>query len=125
MDAMHHMFANRTAAPFSDLDRIVLELGRGREIEILDADGRSRSRSIRRLRPTDQIAFPSQPLLPRASNAGLSVLRGGLAVAERMAEIRLATSLKYPTSSTLSALPNTFRSRYDNHFFNTWYPPSR
>ena len=64
VDAMHHMFANRTAAPFSDLDRIVLELGRGREIEILDADGRSRSRSIRRLRPTDQIAFPSQPLLP-------------------------------------------------------------
>ena len=64
VDTMHYMFANRTAASFMDLDQIVLELARGREIEILDADGKARSRRIGRLRPTDQIAFPAQPLLP-------------------------------------------------------------
>ena len=64
IDAMHYMFANRTAASFADLDRIVLELAGGREVDILDADGNARSRRISRLRPTDQIAFPAQPLLP-------------------------------------------------------------
>lgn len=64
IDAMHYMFANRTAASFADLDRIVLELASGREIDILDAEGKIRSRRISQLRPTDQIAFPAQPLLP-------------------------------------------------------------
>lgn len=64
VDTMHYMFANRTAASFVDLDQTVLELARGREIEILDSEGKTRSRRISRLRPTDQIAFPAQPLLP-------------------------------------------------------------
>ena len=35
IDTMRHMFANRTAARFSDLDSVVLELFREREIDIL------------------------------------------------------------------------------------------
>ena len=67
IDTMRHMFANRTAARFSDLDEIVLQLSREKEIEILSPDGKVRSRALKRLRPTDRIAFPSQYLLPGTS----------------------------------------------------------
>lgn len=67
IDAMRHMFANRTAARYSDLDSVVLTLNREREIEILTSDGRKRSRALRRLSLTDRIAFPSTPLLPGIS----------------------------------------------------------
>ena len=45
IDTMRHMFANRTAARFSDLDSVVLELFREREIDILRPDGTVRSRA--------------------------------------------------------------------------------
>lgn len=67
IDAMRHMFANRTAARYSDLDGVVLNLNREREIEILNSDGRRRSRILKRLRPTDRIAFPQTLLLPGIS----------------------------------------------------------
>ena len=70
VDAMRHMLANRTAARFSDLDKIVLALTREREIEILSPDGKPRSRTLTRLRATDRITFPATPLLP-----GISRLR--------------------------------------------------
>lgn len=64
VDAMRHILANRTAARFSDLDRVILQLAREREFEILNPDGKVRSRSLKRLSPTDRIAVPSAPLLP-------------------------------------------------------------
>ena len=67
IDTMRHMFANRTAARFSDLDSVVLELFREKEIEILRPDGKVRSRTLKRISPTDRIAFPRQPLLPGTS----------------------------------------------------------
>ena len=62
--SLRFMFANRTAARFSDLDRIFLKLSRYGEVEILDPEGKPRSRALTRLRATDHIALPSTPLLP-------------------------------------------------------------
>ena len=62
VDVMHHMFANRTAARFSDLDEVVLRLFKEKEFDILDPNGKRRSRNLRRLRPTDRIT-PSGTLL--------------------------------------------------------------
>ena len=67
IDAMRHMLANRTAARFSDLDETVLRLSREKEIEILSPEGKVRSRTLKRISPTDRIAFPRQPLLPGTS----------------------------------------------------------
>ena len=64
VDTMRHMLANETAARFSDLDEVVLELARGREIDILNPDGQTRSPSLTRLNPTDRIAIPAQRLFP-------------------------------------------------------------
>ena len=50
IDTMRHMFANRTAARFSDLDSVVLELSEKKEIEILRPDGTVRSRALRRVK---------------------------------------------------------------------------
>ena len=67
---MRHTFANKTAARFSDLDGTVLELARGKEIEILNADGKVRSRALQRLGTHDRIAIPKMSLL-----SGLSLRR--------------------------------------------------
>lgn len=67
IDTMRHMLANETAAPFLDLDEILLQLSREKEIEILSPEGKVRSRALKRLRPTDRIAFPKQLLLPATS----------------------------------------------------------
>lgn len=65
VDAVRHALANETAAPFSVLDGVIGELFRGKEFDILDADGKVRSRSaLKLIRPTDRIALPSKPLLP-------------------------------------------------------------
>ena len=64
VDAMRHMLANRTTARFSDLDKTVLKLFREKEINILGPDGKVRSRTLRRLRPDDRIAFSDTLLLP-------------------------------------------------------------
>lgn len=60
IDAMRHRFANRTAARYSDLDSIVLQLFREGEIEILGANGRIRSTSLLNLRTVDRIQVPKQ-----------------------------------------------------------------
>ena len=64
IDTMRHMLANRTAAPFSTLDEILLQLFREREIDILSPEGKVRSRALKRISPTDRIAFPATPFFP-------------------------------------------------------------
>ena len=64
IDAVRHMLANKTAARFSDLDKIVLSLAREREFNILGPNGKVRSRNLTRLDPTDRIAIPAQRLFP-------------------------------------------------------------
>lgn len=67
VDVMHHMFANKTAARFSDLDEIVLRLFKEKEFDILDPVGKRRSRNLKRLRPTDQIVHSEKLLFPGLS----------------------------------------------------------
>ena len=67
VDAFRHAFANETAARFSDLDKVVLELSGQREFDILDVNGRKRRRNLQRLDPTDRISVPNKPLLPGIS----------------------------------------------------------
>lgn len=65
IDVLHHLIANETAARFSDLDKIILELFKEKEFEILNSEGKLRSRSsLQHLSPTDKIALPSTLLLP-------------------------------------------------------------
>lgn len=64
VETVHRQLANRTAASFADLDEIVLRLRQEGEVRILRPDGKARSRSLKRLRPTDRIAFPDTLLLP-------------------------------------------------------------
>ena len=64
VDAMRHIFANQTAARFSDLDETILQLVREKEFQILDPEGKVRSRSLKRLKPTDRIVLPPILLLP-------------------------------------------------------------
>ena len=70
VDAIRHAFANETAAPFSILDEVVLQLAREREIDVLTPEGKIRSRTLTRLQSTDRIAFHTTLLLP-----GISRLR--------------------------------------------------
>lgn len=67
VDAMRHIFANQTAARFSDLDEIVLQLVGEKEFQILNPEGKVRSRSLKHLKPTDRIALPTTPLFPEFS----------------------------------------------------------
>ena len=67
LDTMRHMFANRTAARFSDLDAVILRLAREREFDILTPEGKERSRKLTRLRSTDLIAVPKTRLFPGLS----------------------------------------------------------
>ena len=67
LQAVRHVLANRSAARFSDLDSVILELARAREIDILNSEGKARSRGLRRLRVDDRIAMPRTPLLPGMS----------------------------------------------------------
>lgn len=65
VDTLRAVLANQTAARFSDLDRALLELYRGKEIEVSSAQGTRRGQSTTRLKPTDLIAVPQQrSLLP-------------------------------------------------------------
>ena len=63
VDTLRAVLANRTAARFSDLDGALLELYRGKEIEVSSAQGTLRGQSTTRLRPTDLIAPPRQTSL--------------------------------------------------------------
>ncbi len=67
IDAVQQMLANRTAARFSDLHQIIMELVREQEFEILNAEGRVRHPSIKRLNLTDRITLPRTLLFPEFS----------------------------------------------------------
>lgn len=69
VDAIRHALANETTARFSDLDDVFIDLAREKEIDIRSSDGsiRSRSHSLRRLKPADRIAFPDTRLFPQFS----------------------------------------------------------
>ena len=64
IETMRHMLINDTAARFSDLDEVVIRLFLEKEIEILDPNDKLRSRSYKRLSPTDRIKFPQTLRLP-------------------------------------------------------------
>ncbi len=55
--------ANETAASFFDLDLVILQLAKGKELDILNSTGEKRSRSLTRLKPTDRISLPPTPML--------------------------------------------------------------
>ena len=61
IETVRHTLANQTAARFSDLDEVILQLVQEREFNILDAKGKKRSASLKRLGPKDQIALLSTP----------------------------------------------------------------
>ena len=60
VETMRCMFANETAARFHDLDQVVIDLFRGKEVDVLDARGRRRGSGLQRLRHDDRIALPHQ-----------------------------------------------------------------
>ena len=70
VETMRHMFANDTAARFSDLNSILLKLFQEREFDILSADGKVRSRRSKTLRTSDRIAIPKTLLFPGISRRG-------------------------------------------------------
>ena len=67
VDSVRRELANRTAARFSDMDKVILDLVQSGEFDVLNPEGKVRSRSLRQLRPTDRIALSSTPLLPGLS----------------------------------------------------------
>ena len=67
VDAVQRALANKTAARFSDLDKVFLRLAQEGEFAILRPSGKVRSRALTRLDPTDRIAIPAQRLFPNLS----------------------------------------------------------
>lgn len=67
VDAIHHEFANQTAARYSDIDKIIVRLVEEGDFVILDPDGKVRTRSVSTLKRTDLIALSPQPLIPSIS----------------------------------------------------------
>ena len=63
VDALRAVLANQTAAPFEVLDTALLELYKGKEIEIRGAGGSLRGQSATSLNLTDLIGVPRQLLL--------------------------------------------------------------
>ena len=66
-DSVKHMYANRTAARFSDMEKVILQLSQEKEIEILGPDGKMRSKKLKTIRPEDQISSPKSILIPTFS----------------------------------------------------------
>lgn len=67
IDAVRHALANETAARYVDLDMAILRLFQGKELDILNKDGKMRSRSLKHIGPTDWITLPSTLFLPGLS----------------------------------------------------------
>lgn len=67
VDALHRDIANRTAAPFSDLDAVVVQLAAEGEFDVLSPEGRVRSKSLTQLSATDRIARPWKRIFPGLS----------------------------------------------------------
>lgn len=70
VDTMRHQFANETAARFSDMDQVLLQLAEEKEIQIIGPDGKVRTRALTRLKPTDSISLPATRLFPEISRFG-------------------------------------------------------
>ena len=83
VETMRCMFANETAARFHDLDQVVIDLFRGKEVDILDARGRRRGSGLKRLRHDDRIAVPHQLSLwtPR-SERRFGTMKGQIVVGD-------------------------------------------
>ena len=83
VEMLRYMFANETAARFHDLDQVVIELFRGKEVDILDARGHRHGAGLRRLRHDDRIALPHQLSLwtPR-SERRFGAMKGQIAVGD-------------------------------------------
>ncbi len=64
IETFRHMFANRTAARFSDLDEVVLRLYQEGAFRILDENGKERRQSLKRLQKSDRVALPTTLFLP-------------------------------------------------------------
>lgn len=60
VDAVRHTLANTTAARFSDLDSVIVELHREKQIEVIGVNNKARSLRLRNLNPYDRIAIPKQ-----------------------------------------------------------------
>ena len=73
-DSVRMMYANRTAARFSDLDKVTLQLAGEREIEILGSDGKARSKNPKIIHPTDLISIPRTLLVPGFSRLSKNFL---------------------------------------------------
>ena len=83
VETMRCMFANDTAARFHDLDQVVIDLFRGKDVDILDARGRRRGSGLKRLRHDDRIAVPHQLSLwtPR-SKRRFGAMKGQIVVGD-------------------------------------------
>ena len=67
VDSFRHSLANQTAARFSDLDWVVCKLVQEGEFDIVNSDGKRRSRSLTILSAGDCIVSPRAPILPEFS----------------------------------------------------------
>lgn len=62
--AIHEIWANKTAAPYSDIDGIITSLVKEGEFDVIGMDGRERSRNrIKTVNPTDSIVLPQSFVL--------------------------------------------------------------
>ena len=61
---VYHSLANKTAAQFEDLDRVILNLASANEFDILNKDGKKRSRHLKTLDSTDRVEQSKSPMLP-------------------------------------------------------------
>ena len=67
VDALRHIWGNKTPARFSDLDQILIELMQEGEFQIWDPTGKKKSKAVRKLNPIDSVALPSTLLFPSLS----------------------------------------------------------
>ena len=71
VDAFRRSFANQTAARYADLDEVVCTLVQEGEFDIVNSDGKRRSRCLMNLSGADRIVLPQAPIL-----SGFSRLQG-------------------------------------------------
>ena len=67
MDAILSAIGNQTTARNLDLNKIIARLAKEGEFDILDHEGKPRSRNLRFLKSTDRVTLPEKPLLPGIS----------------------------------------------------------
>ena len=83
VETVRCMFANETAARFHDLDQVMIDLFRGKEVDILDARGRRRGSGLQRLRHDDRIALPHQlSLWTPGSERRFGAMKGQIVVGD-------------------------------------------